>query len=221
MGQDQAMSASVHARRERAELADLLSALGPDAPTLCEGWTTRDLAAHLVVRESRPDAAIGLVLPPVAGHTRRVTEDRARSDYRDIVTAVRTGPPTLSPFRLPGAEGAANLVEYVVHHEDVRRAQPGWTARSVPPDIADALWSRLRLTAKGRFRGSPVGVRLVRSDTGASSTARASSPSVVVTGDVMDLLMLAFGRREVRVDLTGDPGAAAEFRRRYLDARTG
>lgn len=215
------MSTSAHARLERAELADLLAELGPDAPTLCEGWDTRDLAAHLVVRESRPDAAIGLILPPVAGHTRRVTDAQARQDYAATVDSVRTGPPALSPFRLPGAEGAANLTEYVVHHEDVRRAQPGWAARTVPPDIADALWSRLRLTAKGRFRGSRVGVRLVRADTGASSTARAGNPTVDITGDVIDLLMLAFGRREVRVDVTGDAAAGAAFRARYLDARTG
>jgi hypothetical protein len=37
--------------RERLELCDLLLELGPDAPTLCEGWTTADLAAHLVLRE--------------------------------------------------------------------------------------------------------------------------------------------------------------------------
>src|SRR5882762_622635 len=36
---------------ERRELCDLFLELGPDAPTLCEGWTTLDLAAHLVLRE--------------------------------------------------------------------------------------------------------------------------------------------------------------------------
>ena len=40
---------------ERKALADLLAALGPDAPTLCTGWETRDLAAHIVLRERRPD----------------------------------------------------------------------------------------------------------------------------------------------------------------------
>lgn len=215
------MSASTHARAERAQLSDLLDSLGPDAPTLCEGWATRDLAAHLAVRESRPDASLGLVLPPLAGHTDRVTRARAREDYAQTVAAVRSGPPTLSPFRLPGAEGAANLVEFVVHHEDVRRAQPGWTARSVPPDVADTLWSRLRLTAKGRFRRAPVGIRLVRADTGATSVARAGEPTVDITGDVLDLLMLAFGRREVRVEVTGEPSAVAAVRARYLTPRTG
>ena len=36
-----------HARDERSALVASLRDAGPDAPTLCAGWTTRDLAAHL------------------------------------------------------------------------------------------------------------------------------------------------------------------------------
>ena len=46
------------ARDERIALCDLLDETGPEAPTLCEGWRTLDLAAHLVLREHRPDAAL-------------------------------------------------------------------------------------------------------------------------------------------------------------------
>ena len=42
---------------ERQLLADLFLEVGPEAPTLCAGWTTTDLAAHLWVREHRPEAA--------------------------------------------------------------------------------------------------------------------------------------------------------------------
>ena len=48
------------AESERALFADLLAEVGPDAPTLCGDWTTRDLAAHLVVRERRLDATPGI-----------------------------------------------------------------------------------------------------------------------------------------------------------------
>src|SRR5438067_1422161 len=48
---------------ERARLADLLDELGPDALTLLPPWTTRDIAAHLVLRERDPLAGPGLVLP--------------------------------------------------------------------------------------------------------------------------------------------------------------
>ncbi len=37
--------------REREELCDLFLELGPEAATLCEGWTSTDLAAHLVLQE--------------------------------------------------------------------------------------------------------------------------------------------------------------------------
>ena len=53
-------------RRERYALCDTFEAVGPDAPTLCTPWRTRDLAAHLVIREGRPDAAVGLLVPPLA-----------------------------------------------------------------------------------------------------------------------------------------------------------
>ena len=49
------------AQIERQDLCTLFEDLGPDVPTLCEGWTARDLAAHLVVRERRPDAALGIL----------------------------------------------------------------------------------------------------------------------------------------------------------------
>src|SRR5262249_33102419 len=61
-----------YARDERTALCALLGETGPGAPTLCEGWRTGDLAAHLVMRERRPDAAAGLLGGPLAGHTRRV-----------------------------------------------------------------------------------------------------------------------------------------------------
>ncbi len=60
--------------KERAALCDTLDKYGPDAPTLCVGWTTLDLAAHLVAREARSDAALGLVVPPLAGHLQNVMD---------------------------------------------------------------------------------------------------------------------------------------------------
>ena len=41
----------------------------------------------------------------------------------------KSGPPPLSPFSIPGADGAADTVEYFVHHEDVRRGGQEWTER--------------------------------------------------------------------------------------------
>jgi uncharacterized protein (TIGR03085 family) len=207
------MSASQHARRERQELAELMLATGPDAPTLCEGWTTRDLAAHLVIREARPDAAAGIVLPPLAGWTDRV--QRAATvgqSYPELVRRVRTGPPTLSLFSVPGVDGLANLLEYVVHHEDVLRARPDWEPRVLAPDLADELWGRLRQMCRVMYVRMPVGVTLVRTDgAGGSVVAHKGDPMVTMSGTALELLMRSYGRREVRVDVTGDQDAVAAF----------
>ena len=64
-----------HARSERLALCRTLERVGPDAPTLCPPWRTRDLAAHLVLRERRPDAAPGIWLRAAAGRTRRVQDE--------------------------------------------------------------------------------------------------------------------------------------------------
>ena len=44
------------AAHERMLLCALAQQLGPDEPTLCAGWTVRDLVAHLLVREGSPAA---------------------------------------------------------------------------------------------------------------------------------------------------------------------
>lgn len=200
-----------HARDERTALCDLLAELGPDQPTLCAGWQTGDLAAHLVLRERRPDAGAGVLGGPLAGYTRRV-QDRllARTPFPRLVDMIRTGPPRLSLFALPGMDERANLVEYFVHHEDVRRAQPSWQPRTIDPDLAGELWRRLRL-ARLLLRGAPVGVELVRSDVTGSLGGRhqrrhgtadgrvritvlARTPVVTVTGDPGELTMWTMGR---------------------------
>ncbi|HEY2795011.1 MAG TPA: maleylpyruvate isomerase family mycothiol-dependent enzyme, partial [Micromonosporaceae bacterium] len=78
---------------ERAALSDLFDVVGPDAPTLCEGWQTRDLAAHLVLRDRRPDAAGGIRIKSLAGYTQRVQQSFATRPWPELVELVRTGPP--------------------------------------------------------------------------------------------------------------------------------
>jgi uncharacterized protein (TIGR03085 family) len=200
-----------HARDERTALCDLLTELGPDQPTLCIGWQTGDLAAHLVLREHRPDAGAGVMGGPLAGYTRRVQDRlRARTPFPRLVELIRTGPPRLSMFALPGMDERANLVEYLVHHEDIRRAQPDWQPRQIGSDVADELWQRLRL-ARLLFHRAPVGVELVRADAAAAGdgasrvriTARARTPMVTVAGPPDELTLWTMGRSEaalVRMD---------------------
>ena len=131
------------AQRERSALVDTLRIVGPDAPTLCAGWTTRDLAAHLVVRERRLDATPGITIPFLAGYTAKVQNQTARStSWDDLVEMVASGPPVYSPFKL--LDSVANLGEMFIHHEDVRRAVDGWQPRVLDDIDRHRAWPAAR-----------------------------------------------------------------------------
>ncbi|HEY2723745.1 MAG TPA: TIGR03085 family metal-binding protein [Pseudonocardiaceae bacterium] len=191
------------AATERAALCDLMAEVGPDAPTLCTGWTTRDLAAHLIVREGRPDAAPGILLPPLAWYADRVQQATAKRDWPELVEQVRSGPPWYSPMRLSAAAERINGVEFYVHHEDVLRARPGWQPRAADPDRAEELWSMLGRLGRMTYRRAPVGV-VVRRPDGAERTLRSGSRSVTVVGPPDELILHAYGRGEAVVEFDGD-----------------
>ena len=112
-----------HAQAERAALCDTFEAVGPDAPTLCSPWDTADLAAHLVIRERRPDLAPGIVVPGLRARTERVQREYAAKPWPELVHLVRSGPAIWNPARLAPVDEAYNLMEFFVHHEDVLQAQ--------------------------------------------------------------------------------------------------
>ncbi|UGQ10090.1 TIGR03085 family metal-binding protein [Yinghuangia sp. ASG 101] len=205
-----------YARTERAALADLLAEVGPDAPTLCAGWTTRDLAAHLVVRERRPDSSPGILFKPLAGYTDKVRLRAAARPYEQLVHQVRTGPPRLSLFGIPGVDAAANTVEYFVHLEDVRRAQPGFAPRDLEPGLTEYLWKRGRSGAKLMLRKAPVGVELRRTDTAEEAQpvrVRKGEPTATLAGPPAELLLYVYGRKdEALVTVEGDETAVRRLR---------
>ncbi|MFF7637760.1 TIGR03085 family metal-binding protein [Kitasatospora sp. NPDC008050] len=205
---------SNHARGERQRLAELLAAAGPEGPTLCAGWLTRDLAAHLVLREGRPDAALGIQLPWFAGWTRRVQEGYARRPYAELVGRFRAGPPRGSLFALPGADEAANAVEYFVHAEDVRRAGE-WQPQAVDPALAELLWRRLPMLARFELgRRTPVRMLLCRPDGRNLTVGQRRPGSVRVTGEPAELALFAFGRgARTELTVTGPPDEVARLRR--------
>lgn len=193
-----------YASAERAALCDLFERLGPEAPTLCAGWTTADLAAHLVLRERRPDALVGIAVPPLARYTASVQQRIKSRPWPELIELVRRGPARWTRL-IPGMDGAINTLEFFVHHEDVRRAQPGWEPRELPAGLVDLLWKRLRgAMTKMMLRRAPVGVILRRAD-GEAAGGKKAEPHVVVTGDPGELLMVVFGRQEhARVSWEGD-----------------
>ena len=190
--------------RERAQLCLRLDELGPDAPTLCEGWTTFDLAAHLVMRERNPLAAPGILVPQLEALADRGMEREKRKGYAKVVERVRTGPPP-GPFKVPGLREQINLVEYVVHHEDVRRAN-GMGPRTDVDDLQDNLWSKIKRLPRFAIRGVPsgVGIDVIRRDTGERATLRKGDRVATVTGDPMEILLWASGRGDhAEVELGG------------------
>ncbi|MBJ7290098.1 TIGR03085 family metal-binding protein [Williamsia sp.] len=194
------------ARAERAALVETLRLSGPDAPTLCEGWATRDITAHMVIREVRLDAAPGILLPPLAGYTERVQKGYARRDWTALVDQLASGPPWYSPLR--PLDRFVNAAEMFVHHEDVRRAVTGWTVRPLDPDLTAALRRPLPLIARKSLGSAPARVEL-RTPDGDTVTTVGSGPSVTITGEPGELLLFAFGRDEVACEFTGDDAAVA------------
>ncbi len=202
---------STFAKRERLLLADLLEAEGPDAPTLCEGWRTRELAAHVVVRERRPDAAAALLIKQLGPRLDKAMEEFTAKPYEELIQLIRTGPPRFSPFQLKQIDEASNTIEFYVHTEDVRRAQPDWTPRELDPVFQDALWSRMERTARLMGRSAPTGL-VLRRPNGQTAVAHRGTPVVTVTGEPSELLLFSYGRQSAAdVELDGDKDAIAKL----------
>ncbi|MEU6794512.1 TIGR03085 family metal-binding protein [Nonomuraea wenchangensis] len=201
-----------YARDERNALCDLLDRVGPDAPTLCTGWTTYDLAAHLAVRERRPDAMPGIAVKALSGYTASVMDAmKARHPYPELVGIVRRPGGVYGLARF--LDETVNTIELFVHHEDVRRAQSAWEPRDLPAGLDRLLWQRVSAGARLMLRRSPVGVVLHRLGGGVTLGGPRQGPRVEVTGTASELLLFCFGRQEhARVELTGDPEAVARLR---------
>ena len=199
------------AARERAALADLLEELGPDAPTCCEGWTSAHLAAHLVTRDRRPDTMPGFALEttpvggPFAAWSHHV-EDRLRAGtrYADLVARVRSGPPRWLPTAWPPVAAVVDTAEYAIHHEDVRRAQPGWAPRELPREAQDLLWGNVVFFGRAAVGRVPGALVLRRSDaSGVQRRYGSGTPETVVEGEPLELLLWASGREDVaRVEIS-------------------
>jgi uncharacterized protein (TIGR03085 family) len=201
------------ARFERHRFADALVEQGPDAPTLCDGWTTRDLAAHVVLRDRRPDAAPGVLFSALSGHTARVQDKITARTWERIVERVRSGPPRWSPTRIDRIDRMVNTTEFFVHHEDVRRAQPDWTVREIGDDLGDDLTAALRRSAKLLARKAPAGVTLEPDHGRARIVAHNVDPMVIVRGQVGELVLWMFGRQaHARVHYDGEADAIESLR---------
>jgi uncharacterized protein (TIGR03085 family) len=199
-------------RTERTELCDVALRVGKDQPTLSGDWTVKDLVVHLLLRESSP-AAVGIVVPALAGLTDLESRRYGRRDFTVLVDRLRQGPPLWSPFAIPAVDALANTVEYFVHHEDIRRAQPSWSPRTLGERQEQLLWRAIRIAGRGPTRSLGVGLTLERSDTGERLVLKAGEPMAVVRGQPSELTLFVYGRRpQARVELHGADEAVRALR---------
>src|SRR6202022_2029288 len=191
------------ARRERAALVETMRSVGPDAPTLCGDWTTRDLAAHLVVRERRLDATPGIAVPFLAGYTDKVQRQVAASaEWDELLDKIASGPPIFSPFKI--LDPVANMGEMFIHHEDVRRAQTGWEPRPLDDATVKALGRGLPIMARLTLAKAPARVS-IRTAQGKDLVTVGRGTELTIRGDPQELLLFISGRDAVRLTFDGDP----------------
>ena len=200
---------------ERQALAATLRDADPQAATLCAGWDVRRLLAHLIVREHQPITAIADALAhKPAGAEPRLSKLVASAStppaYQALVTRFAAGPARWSPRRW--VDQQFNLLEYIIHHEDIRRAGPDAAPpRRIPAEEQDTLWKSLRLIARLSLRRSPVPVTLAAA-TGAVHMAKRGDTAVKLTGDPVELALYLSGRRDhAHVQLTGPDDSVNRF----------
>ncbi|HKJ11865.1 MAG TPA: TIGR03085 family metal-binding protein [Ornithinimicrobium sp.] len=195
------------AQEHRRALCESAVRAGADAPTLCGDWSVRDLLVHLVVREGRPDVTAAGLVPAGRGYADRVQAEYAAMEFDDLVARVRNGPPRLSPLSIARVDDAANTVEFVLHHVDIVRATPSRHGPAFEEVTHRAMFTTLRRLGRLLFRQAPVGVVVVAPGRGRAALRRPrpGHGSVVLTGEPVELMVYASGRRaHASVEISGD-----------------
>lgn len=199
------------AQTERAALQASLLEKGPDAPTLCGEWTTKDLAAHLYVREQKPGAALRSMLPGKQDPAKEEFEEALTRPYEDVVNAWAEGPQGLNPWR--ALDSIGNGMEHFIHHEDVLRGalQPGDEVEVRPMEHAHGkeLHRILKLLAPRMIKSprpvvlAPVGFPRIVLHEGRGVSADGENVCRI-SGGVGELLLWLSGRDVVKLTFEGN-----------------
>lgn len=204
------MESMALAREERSDLADFLESLTPDQwehSSLCEGWSVRDVAAHVISYEEHGTADLLKRLVAARFRPGRVNDvalkEYVTRDPRELVSFLREHlTPRGATARFGGRVG---LVDAMVHHQDIRR--PLGAPREIPAE-------RLLVALPFAVTAPPLrgflharGVRLLATDL---DWAHGKGPEA--SGPAEAVLMVLAGRRGAAHDLRG-PGAAVLQRR--------
>jgi uncharacterized protein (TIGR03085 family) len=208
-----------YATEQRQAFSDALLEVDAGAPTLCAGWTAYDLAAHCWVRERRVKALLGIGSKRFE-HLAEAEMARAREQYGYVELASRLRETPRTPITLiPGGDDSVNSVEYLIHTEDVRRAN-ALPRRVIDAGFEEVLWRRLPLMGRMFFAKAPDGVLLERSDADAPLVrAKAGESTVTIIGRPSELVLFAFGRQSAAdVRLVGEPSSMDALKRAKLGA---
>lgn len=190
------------ARAERLSVAALLREVGPDAPTLCEGWTTLDLAVHLVIRDRYP-AALPANASGKAGKVEFFAKRTAarEAELKDLpwdklVGMVAAGPGVLSPMGWTPVDVLTNTGEFYVHHEDIRRARKGWEPRNILPELEAQLWNVCKPLAHSPSVRKDGPLIVCAPGHGELHVGNTDEGAAVLEGKPSELVLFLFGRRD-------------------------
>jgi uncharacterized protein (TIGR03085 family) len=194
--------------------------VGPDARTLCEGWTASDVAIHLVLIERHPESWLGIPLGNRIPRTRRyfdglVDTERARP-WPELVERMRTGPQH-GPWANAAIRNRMQFRELIVHGEDVRRAN-GIAPNDLGPAVREATWKKAKFFSRFVKTAKPYGLEIADPE-GRVHRAREGVSYARVTGEPVDLLLYEFGRSDAAsVTFSGDDDAIASLTIRSASA---
>ncbi|UVI36995.1 TIGR03085 family metal-binding protein [Brevibacterium spongiae] len=184
------------ARAERLRLVDSARRAGEDAPTLCEGWNVRDLATHLIIRERHPSAALGNFVSKLEPRRDSTVADYAQMPFAQLLGLV-AAPPKWTPGALPGIEPVMNTMEFVVHHEDIRRAAIEWIPRRLSQAENSTIWAQTKV-ALLPFAAKAKGPVTITAPGFGSRTVgkKRSGEAATITGAPLELLLYLMGRED-------------------------
>ncbi|MBP3087812.1 TIGR03085 family protein [Corynebacterium sp. sy017] len=204
------------AKTQRKRLADLLSEAGPQAPTLCEGWTTHDLLVHLYVRENYPLAALGIVNKRFAKHLARRTQQVEQEDFTQLLEKWRSGSTRLL-YRV--CDPIMNGAEHFVHAEDVRRGDwaHGQELSTMPVlELSESeqqqLWRLVSFFAAKMIPNPGIPVILLPTNMpriivhDKREVAVNGSRVVRISGDIAEVFLWLYGRKAVQVRIEDPTG---------------
>jgi len=203
---DDEVWAAIDLQRQRT--ADLLEGLSHEQwqhPSLCRGWTVRDVAAHLTLQEVTLGGALRAVIahPSDLGGMnrmiRRSAQRRAQDPEDELIHDLRA---TIGSRRHNvGVTSRETLIDILVHGQDI--AIPLGQELPMPAPAAAAAVERIwSYGGRGKARVFDVaGTRPFRYRATDITWSAGSGPEV--EGSIASLLLLLAGRRVALANLSG------------------